>query len=862
MMRTQEIRTAFLNFFKQRDHEVVASASLVPADDKTLLFTNAGMVPFKDVFLGIDRRSYLRATSAQRCVRAGGKHNDLDNVGYTARHHTFFEMLGNFSFGDYFKHNAIEYAWELVTKVFGLPPEKLWVTVFEDDDEAYAIWAQHIGVSENRISRIGGKDNFWQMGDVGPCGPCSEIFYDHGEHIWGGPPGSPDEHGDRYIEIWNLVFMQYDRQADGELVPLPRPSVDTGMGLERIAAILQGVHSNYDIDLFANLIAAAAKLTQTTDLSNNSLKVIADHIRAVTFLLVDGVVPANEGRGYVLRRIMRRAIRHGYKLGQKQPFLYRLVSAVVAEMGDAYPDIRHQQSAIEKQIHREEGRFAKTIEDGMNMLEQYLRDLPGDTIAGDMLFKLYDTYGFPVDLTADIARERGLSVDLDGYDKAMQQQVAKSQASGAFKGGQTIKTDVTTSFSGYEKVSDAARVLAIFVDGQAVELLDKGEALMVLDQTTFYGESGGQVGDIGEINTASASFVVTDTQKQGQAVLHYGFVAKGCLQVGEPVTASIDGERRAAIERSHSATHLLHAALHQVIGQQATQKGSLVAPDRLRFDFASDNAVSSQQLAEVERLTNADILANYPVISELMAPAVAKAKGAMALFGEKYGDIVRVVSMGARSLELCGGTHVARTGEIGQVVITISSSVSSGVRRIEALTGLAALSYQRDNHNILTAAAQALKTSPERLGAKITQLLATQKDLQKQLKDLKKRALLHADAGNIELAKYDGLVVVTGIIVDCDVGELRALSEQQCDKHQADVVVLMTCDNDKVKLVVSVAKAKTGQLHAGRIASEVAALVGGKGGGRPDFAQAGGSDIDKMDDAIAAVKAIVSQINR
>lgn len=906
-MRSQDIRQTFLHFFRDKGHEIVSSSPLVPGNDKTLLFTNAGMVQFKDVFLGMDKRAYSRATTSQKCVRAGGKHNDLENVGYTARHHTFFEMLGNFSFGDYFKEEAIAYAWELVTEKFGLPAEKLWVTVFEDDDEAYEIWAKQIGVPEDRISRIGAKDNFWQMGDTGPCGPCTEIFYDHGEHIWGGPPGTPEEDGDRFIEIWNLVFMQYDRQPDGELIPLPRPSVDTGMGLERMAAILQGVHSNYEIDMFVALIAAAGKATNTADLSDNSLKVIADHIRSVVFLLADGVIPSNEGRGYVLRRIIRRAIRHGYKLGQKQPFFYQLVETLVAEMGQAYPDIKSNQVRLEEQIRREEERFHRTIEDGMNVLEADLAELEGDTISGETLFKLYDTYGFPVDLTADIARERKLNVDLDGYDKAMQRQIQQSQASGAFKGAILLKTQAQTQFSGYDNTAVTTRIAEIFVEGTATEQLSKGDAMIVLEETPFYAEAGGQIGDIGDIVTDNAKFIVTDTQKQGEAYLHIGYVSEGAFSVGQSVTAAIDSERRDAIKRNHSATHLLHAALRKVLGNHVEQKGSLVTDERLRFDFSTDAPVSREQLDEIERLANADIMGNHPVQAELMSQEAAKEKGAMALFGEKYGDVVRVLTMGPNSLELCGGTHVSRTGDIGQVIITNESGVAAGVRRIEAVTGWGALAHRKEKEDLLDTVMDSLKATSNNVEQKITQLFDSQKDLQKQIKTLKQRVLtsssefieeqlreldelvdkladvpenmfdkvagffgadgglpqqlktltqnlLSGGSGEIgQLREVNGFKVLTAQVDDYDASELRDLADQQRDKQNADVVVLATIDDDKVKLVVSVAKSAADKLHAGKIIGEIAKIVDGRGGGRPDFAQAGGTNVDKIDEALASV---------
>ncbi|MGY0398589.1 MAG: alanine--tRNA ligase [Ostreibacterium sp.] len=860
-MRTQEIRQVFLDYFREKNHQVLSSSSLVPSNDSTLLFTNAGMVQFKEVFLGLEKRAYLRASTSQRCVRAGGKHNDLENVGYTARHHTFFEMLGNFSFGDYFKAEAIAFAWELMTQKFALPVEKLWVTVFEDDDEAYRIWTEQIGVPKDRISLIGAKDNFWQMGDTGPCGPCTEIFYDHGDHIWGGPPGTPEEDGDRFIEIWNLVFMQYDRQSGGELLPLPRPSVDTGMGLERIAAILQGVHSNYEIDLFVALIEAAAKVTNTSDLSNNSLKVIADHIRAVVFLLVDGVIAANEGRGYVLRRIIRRAIRHGYKLGQKQPFFYRLVDALIVQMGEAYPEIKENQVRIEEQIRREEERFQHTIEEGMNLLEADLANLKGTTLSGETLFKLYDTYGFPADLTADIARERHLDVDWDGYEVAMQHQVKQSQKKSGFKDKEAIrlKTDAKTHFLGYECSEGEACISEIFVDEKSTEKISTGDAVLVLNQTPFYGESGGQIGDIGSIVAGDTIFIVTDTKKQADTILHIGYLQSGELSVNDKIFVGIDVERREAIKRNHSATHLLHAALRRVLGNQVKQKGSLVTDERLRFDFSSDIAVSAEQLEAIERLANADILGNYQVSAELMSQTAAKDKGAMALFGEKYGEVVRVLSMGPHSMELCGGTHVTRTGDIGQIVITAEKGVSAGVRRLEAVTGWGSVNYHKGKERLLSVVMKHLKANPDNIEHKIQQLFETQKDLQKQIKTLKKRSL-SSDNGIGHLREVAGFKILTGQVDGYESSQLRDLADQQRDKNKADLVVLAVVDNDKVKLVASATKAVSDKLHAGKIIGQIAQIVGGKGGGRSDFAQAGGTDSSKIGDALAAVDGIVENI--
>lgn len=856
-MQSQQIRQMFLDFFRENGHEVVPSASLVPNNDKTLLFTNAGMVQFKDVFLGVDKRDYARATTAQRCVRAGGKHNDLENVGYTARHHTFFEMLGNFSFGDYFKKEAIEFAWTLVTEKFGLPAEKLWVTVFEEDDEAYDIWANDIGVPKERIARIGAKDNFWQMGDTGPCGPCSEIFYDHGEAVFGGPPGSPDEDGDRYIEIWNLVFMQYDRQADGTLIPLPRPSVDTGMGLERIAAILQGVHSNYEIDIFKALITAAAEATATKDLENNSLKVIADHIRATVFLLADGVIPSNEGRGYVLRRIMRRAMRHGHKLGQTEPFFYQLVKTVVAEMGMAYPEIVADQERITDAILREEKRFAETLHAGMEVLEKDLAQLKGSEIAGETVFKLYDTYGFPVDLTNDIARERGLTLDMVGYEQAMQQQRERAKAAGKFKRDMHFDTQAKTAFSGYDTLEKTVAVNGLFDEegNPCQSLTAEQRGVVVLNDTPFYAESGGQIGDAGQLSWQNGLFIVEDTQKQGDTWLHFGQLQTGTLSLSQTVLATVDLARREAIKRNHSGTHLLHSALHQVLGKQAIQKGSLVSHDRLRFDFAHGEAISSEDLAKIEAIANREILANHPVETALMSQEEAKARGAMALFGEKYGDVVRVVKMGDDSIELCGGTHVGRTGEIGQLVITTEGGVAAGIRRIEALTGWAAIQWRRQKEAQLAEAAALLKTNDEQLSQKIEQLLASQKTLQKQMKALKKQ-LVTSSSDAFSLQEVNGYRLLTGLFEDYDMEDLREIAAQCRTREKADVVLLASINEGKVQLVASADKDKG--LHAGKIIAEVAKIVDGKGGGRPDYAQGGGTNVAAAEKALAHLASLLA----
>lgn len=858
-MRSQEIRQTFLDFFAEKGHQIVPSSPLVPGNDKTLLFTNAGMVQFKDVFLGMDKRDYSRAVTAQRCVRAGGKHNDLENVGYTARHHTFFEMLGNFSFGDYFKDRAIAFAWELITERFGLPKEKLWITIYEEDDEAYDIWANKIGVPTERISRIGAKDNFWQMGDTGPCGPCSEIFYDHGKEVWGGPPGTPDEDGDRYIEIWNLVFMQFDRQADGTMIPLPKPSVDTGMGLERIAAILQGVHSNYEIDIFVELIQAAAELTNTTDLDNDSLKVIADHIRAVSFLIIDGVIPSNEGRGYVLRRIIRRAVRHGYKLGQKNIFFYKLVDKLVELMGEAYPELSEQADKVKSVIEREEERFAKTLVDGMATLEQDIANITDNTISGETLFKLYDTYGFPVDLTCDIARERGLAVDIEGYEARMKIQQQTSQQGGGFKSDVMLKVEGKTDFKGYDNTTTQAKINALFINGESVDGLAIGdEAIVVLEQTPFYAEGGGQIGDTGNIVTEAGKFVVKDTQKQGEVFLHIGVLQSGSLSVGEEVTAEFDSSRRQAIKRNHSATHLLHSALRRVLGDSAEQKGSLVSEERLRFDFSYDRALDHQQLSEIERLANEEVLANHPVEANIMSQEAAKAKGAMALFGEKYGDEVRVLTMGPNSIELCGGTHVNRTGDIGQIIITGQSSVAAGIRRIEAVTGWGAIVHRKNNEALSEKVMGLVKANAHNFENKITQLINDNKELKSQVKRLAKGAFQdHGATFSGSQREVNGYRIMTGQMEGVSVSELRDIADNLRDKNNLDLVLGATVEEGKAKLVISVAKSQIGKLHAGKIIAEVAKIVDGKGGGRADFAQAGGNAPDKIKDALVHLDKIL-----
>jgi len=865
MTSSAELRQSFLDFFKQRDHGVVASSSLVPVDDPTLLFVNAGMVQFKDVFLGKEKRNYQRAASSQRCVRAGGKHNDLENVGYTARHHTFFEMLGNFSFGDYFKREAIGYAWEYLTVVLKLPPEKLWVTVFEDDDEAADIWLNEIKVDPARLGRIGAKDNFWSMGDTGPCGPCSEIFYDHGEEIAGGPPGTPEEDGDRYVEIWNLVFMQYDRDPAGKLHPLPKPSVDTGMGLERLAAIMQGVHNNYDIDLFQSLIKAAAKIAGTDDLANNSLRVIADHIRSCAFLVVDGVLPSNEGRGYVLRRIIRRAVRHGYQLGIKDLFFYKLVASLCDEMGAAYPELKDNQAHVERILKLEEERFAETLEQGMRILEDDLAAMQGKQISGDTVFKLYDTFGFPMDLTADIARERGLTIDTDGFNEAMEGQRSRARAASQFGSdySDNVQFDGSTVFTGYEHLEDKASVVALFSEGEAVDALEPGKpGIVMLDQTPFYAESGGQVGDHGQLKAANGVFEVSDTQKQGgDAIAHIGSVTTGSLRVGDSVDAQVNWQRRQAIILNHSGTHLLHAALRKVLGDHVQQKGSLVDPERLRFDFAHYEPVSPEQLAEIEHLVNQQIRANAVAETRVMSIDDAKQSGAMALFGEKYGDDVRVLSMGEFSVELCGGTHVDHAGDIGLLKITAESGIASGVRRIEAVTGETAMLWVASNEDRLQRIADLVKGSRDDADEKVAQMLDRQRTLEKELKQLKgKMASSQGSDLASQAVEVNGIKVLAARLDGADSQVLRDTLDQLKNKLGSAAVVLATVDGDKVSIVAGVTKDRTGQLKAGELVNFVASQVGGKGGGRPDMAQAGGNQPEHLDAALESVPGWVEQL--
>jgi alanyl-tRNA synthetase len=855
-MTSAELRMAFLNFFKERDHEIVPSSSLVPANDPTLLFTNAGMVQFKEVFLGQDKRSYKRAVSSQRCVRAGGKHNDLENVGYTARHHTFFEMLGNFSFGDYFKRDAIEYAWEFLTKTLAIPAEKLWVTVYEDDDEAADIWLNDIKVDAVRFTRIGDKpggkkyesDNFWSMGDTGPCGPCTEIFYDHGPEVGGGPPGTPEEDGDRYIEIWNLVFMQYDRDKQGNLNPLPKPSVDTGMGLERLAAVMQGVHSNYEIDLFVNLIKAAAVVTGCDDPQSNSLKVIADHIRSCAFLIVDGVLPSNEGRGYVLRRIIRRAIRHGHKLGMREPFFYKLVAPLVDDMGAAFPELPAAQAMVERVLRQEEERFAETLDQGMHILEHAIADLKDKVIPGATIFKLYDTYGFPADLTGDIARERGLSLDMAGFDLEMN--------AFAVDYGEGLKLEGETEFTGYQHLTEPAVITELFVEGQPVDELAVGQTgVLVLDRTPFYAESGGQVGDTGSLIGKQGRFRVQDTQKQGgQVFVHLGEVTDGVLKVGDSVEAIVDAERRQDIKLNHSATHLMHAALRRVLGEHVTQKGSLVEADRLRFDFSHFEPISAEQLAEIESLVNEQIRHNLAVETRIMSHQDAINSGAMALFGEKYGDKVRVLSMGDFSIELCGGTHVDRTGDIGLFKIINETGIAAGVRRIEAVTGQQALKWLDRGEHQLQHIASLLKTDRGGVEDRVAQLLERTRSLEKQLDQLKgKLASSQGDDLVNQAVDIQGVKVLAAQLEAADPKGLRDTLDQLKNKLGSSAIVLATVQGDKVSLVAGVSKDQTQAIKAGELVNVVAQQVGGKGGGRPDMAQAGGNQPQALPAALASV---------
>lgn len=868
---TAEIRQAFLDFFHSKGHQVVASSSLVPHNDPTLLFTSAGMNQFKDVFLGLDKRNYSRATTSQRCVRAGGKHNDLENVGYTARHHTFFEMLGNFSFGDYFKHDAIQFAWELLTseKWFALPKERLWVTVYESDDEAYEIWEKEVGIPRERIIRIGdnkgapyASDNFWQMGDTGPCGPCTEIFYDHGDHIWGGPPGSPEEDGDRYIEIWNIVFMQFNRQADGTMEPLPKPSVDTGMGLERIAAVLQHVNSNYDIDLFRTLIQAVAKVTGATDLSNKSLRVIADHIRSCAFLIADGVMPSNENRGYVLRRIIRRAVRHGNMLGAKETFFYKLVGPLIDVMGSAGEDLKRQQAQVEQVLKTEEEQFARTLERGLALLDEELAKLSGDTLDGETAFRLYDTYGFPVDLTADVCRERNIKVDEAGFEAAMEEQRRRAREASGFGADYNamIRVDSASEFKGYDHLELNGKVTALFVDGKAVDAINAGqEAVVVLDQTPFYAESGGQVGDKGELKGANFSFAVEDTQKYGQAIGHIGKLAAGSLKVGDAVQADVDEARRARIRLNHSATHLMHAALRQVLGTHVSQKGSLVNDKVLRFDFSHNEAMKPEEIRAVEDLVNTQIRRNLPIETNIMDLEAAKAKGAMALFGEKYDERVRVLSMGDFSTELCGGTHASRTGDIGLFRIISESGTAAGVRRIEAVTGEGAIATVHADSDRLSEVAHLLKGDSNNLADKVRSVLERTRQLEKELQQLKEQAAAQESANlSSKAIDVNGVKLLVSELSGVEPKMLRTMVDDLKNQLGSTIIVLATVVEGKVSLIAGVSKDVTDRVKAGELIGMVAQQVGGKGGGRPDMAQAGGTDAAALPAALASVKGWVS----
>lgn len=861
---TAELRSAFLEFFRSNGHQVVDSSSLVPGNDPTLLFTNAGMNQFKDVFLGMDKRNYTRATTAQRCVRAGGKHNDLDNVGYTARHHTFFEMLGNFSFGDYFKEEAIRFGWTFLTETLKLPKERLCVTIYQTDDEAFEIWNKKIGVAAENIIRIGdnkgaayASDNFWQMGDTGPCGPCSEIFYDHGDHIWGGRPGSPEEDGDRFIEIWNIVFMQYNRQASGEMLPLPKPSVDTGMGIERIAAIMQGVHSNYEIDIFRTLIAKAAEIIGVSDLTEKSLRVIADHIRSCAFLIADGVMPSNEGRGYVLRRIIRRAVRHGNKLGATEAFFYKLVPSLIAVMGDAAKGLAETQAIVEKALKAEEEQFARTLERGLGILDAALNELKGNTLDGETVFKLYDTYGFPMDLTADVCRERNIIVDEAGFEVAMAEQRSRAQAAGNFGAdyNAALKIDAETAFSGYTELAGQAKVTAIYQNGESVTAIKAGdEAVVVLDVTPFYAESGGQVGDKGQLVANGIEFTVNDTQKYGQATGHQGVLATGNLSVGQVIEAKVDKKLRHRTQLNHSVTHLLHAALRQVLGTHVSQKGSLVDPERLRFDFSHFEGVKAAELKEVEELVNTQIRRNHELKTAEMGIDEAKEKGAMALFGEKYDSQVRVVTMGDFSIELCGGTHVGRTGDIGLFKITSEAGIAAGVRRIEAVTGAAAMAYVAQQQAELEEAAALLKGDANSVVAKLKAQLDKMKQLEKEMAQLKDKLAAAASADLVgDAVVVNGVNVLIKKLDGVEASSLRGLQDELKQKMKSAIIVLGTAQEGKVNLIAGVSNDLIGKVKAGELVAMVAAQVGGKGGGRPDMAQAGGSQPENLDAALAQV---------
>lgn len=862
-MNSNELRQKFLEYFKNKGHTIVPSSSLVPGNDPTLLFTNAGMVQFKDVFLGLEKRSYNRAATSQRCVRAGGKHNDLENVGYTARHHTFFEMLGNFSFGDYFKREAIQFAWQFLTEDLKLPREKLWVTVFEDDDEAADIWLKEMKIDPTRFSRCGAHDNFWAMGDTGPCGPCSEIFYDHGPDVAGGPPGSPEADGDRYIEIWNLVFMQFERSSDGKLTPLPKPSVDTGMGLERILAVLQGVHNNYDTDIFHPILETAAKLAGIKDLTNTSLRVIADHIRSCSFLITDGVIPSNEGRGYVLRRIIRRAIRHGNKLGIHEPFFYKLVAPLAGKMGDAYPELIKLQKNIEKVLLQEEQQFARTLENGLKVFEQEVEKVYGKIIPGAVVFKLYDTYGFPVDLTADIARERDLTIDIAGFEEEMEKQRKQSQAASQFAVDYTEHLDLEkeTAFTGYEHLAHEANIIALLKKGEIVEALQAGdEGTVVLDRTPFYAESGGQVGDQGWLFGKDIEFIVKDTRKEGQAYLHIGTLKTGTLHRGSELRAEVNYQKRAATALNHSATHLLHAALRKILGEHVIQKGSLVEADRLRFDFTHNAPLTAEEIKQVEELVNQKIRANLPVETKVMSPEAAKAEGAMALFGEKYGEQVRVLAMGDFSKELCGGTHVKRTGDIGVFKITTETGIAAGVRRLEAVTGEGALKWFANLENQLQETAKLFKTGRDSLLEKAKKNIEYTQQLEKQIAQLQNK-LTSGAATDItqQTIEIHGIKFLATEIDGLDVKALRDLVDQLKDKLSNAVIVLGSITEGRVQLVAGVTKNNIDRIKAGDLVNEIAQHIGGKGGGRPDFAQAGGDNPQGLGKALEAARTWIEE---
>jgi len=862
MKSSADIRHLFLEFFQEKGHEIVASSPLVPANDPTLLFTNAGMVQFKELFLGQEVRKYSKAVSSQRCVRAGGKHNDLENVGYTARHHTFFEMLGNFSFGDYFKREAIQYAWEFLTETLALPQEKLWITVFDEDDETADIWIKEMGVDPARLSRIGAKDNFWSMGDTGPCGPCSEIFYDHGEDVAGGPPGTPEEDGDRYIEIWNLVFMQFDRAADGSLSPLPKPSVDTGMGLERLAAVLQDVHNNYDIDLFQRLIKSIQDLSGTKDSSHTSLRVIADHIRSCAFMVTDGVLPSNEGRGYVLRRIIRRAIRHGHKLGLKEDFFYKLVAPLVAEMGEAFPELAKAQPLVERALKQEEARFADTLDNGLKILEHAIDEMADKEIPGETVFLLYDTYGFPIDLTADIARERNLTLDVAGFEREMEAQRTRARSASQFAGGlsEQVNIEGETEFTGYDLIRQQATISSILIDGEHVDQLHQGQqGILVLDHSPFYAESGGQAGDLGQISTDSANFEVSDTRKQGKAFTHIGLCENGEFKVGDQVTAHINEQNRIATGLNHSATHLLHAALQQVLGDHVAQKGSLVNAQRLRFDFSHFEPVNAEQLHEIERLVNQQIRLNHDIETNIMSLDDAKQSGAMALFGEKYEEDVRVLKMGDFSTELCGGTHANRTGDIGLLKITSEAGIASGVRRIEAVTGSSALDYVDTNQARLNDVADMIKAKPDNIQEKAAQLVQRTRQLEKELEILKGKLASSAGSDLASSAQdIAGIKVLAAQLEGADGKSLRDTVDQLKNKLGTAAIILSSVEGEKITLIAGVTKDATDKVRAGELVAHVAAQVGGKGGGRPDMAQGGGTQPQNLNTALDSVSDWIS----